>query len=141
MATDFLQLIRECLVSALDTAPLVVAVTGRANGNLIAWDDEAAELLPIVAYRASATPSGGIGDERKVQITFRAVAETEALANELLGAVERSLTYPRLRDAVPSVAAYRLYSEEGRVPADYDSEVEAHVGDFDAVLIASNPTP
>ena len=137
---DFVQLAREAIVAALDTAPRVVAVTGRADGNLIAWDDESDAALPIAAYRiTSAAPSGGLNDERKVQVTFRAVALTEAQANELLGAIEHSLTYPRLRDATPSLEAFRLYGEEDRVAADYDSEVEAHVGDFDAVLIATNP--
>lgn len=143
MATDFVQVMRECLVSALDAAPLIVGVTGRANGNTIAWDDLATGgALPIVAYRITTMhPSGGLGDERKVHITFKAVAVTEAQANELLGAIEKSLTYLRLRDAVPSVAAYRLYGEEDRVAADYDDEVEAQVADFDAVLVASNPNP
>lgn len=142
MSIDFVQLQRECLVSALDTAPLVVAASGRANANVIAWDDLAAGVLPIIAYRiTNAMPSGGLGDERQVHITFKGVAATEAQANELLGAVEQSLTFVRLRDAVPSIAAYRLYSEEDRAGADYDDEVEAYVAEFDAVLVASNPNP
>jgi hypothetical protein len=141
-AVDFVQVMRECLVSALDTAPLIVAVTGRASGNIIAWGDDTPDLLPVVSYRITdAAPSGGLGDERKVQIRFRAAATTERVANELLGAVEKSLTYQRLHAATPSVEAYRLYGEEDRVGADYDSEVDAHVGDLDAVLVASNPNP
>jgi hypothetical protein len=141
--TDIVQYAREAIVAALDTAPLVVAVTGRANGNVVAWDTLADDApLPIAAYRiTSAAPSGGLNDERKIQVTFRAVAETESAANTLLGAIEKSLTYPRLRDAAPALEAYRLYGEEDRVAADYDEDVEACIGDFDAVLIATNPTP
>lgn len=140
---DFVQVAREAIVAALDTAPLVVATTGRLNGNIVAWDTLAGdEQLPVAAYRiTSAAPSGGLGDERKVQVTFRAVADTEAVANTLLGAIEKSLTYTRLRDAAPAIEAYRFYSEEARVAADYDSEAEAYAGDFDAVLIATNPAP
>lgn len=91
--TDIVQRTRNALVAILDTNAAVVAITGRANVNVVPYDDLAEIAVPILAYLdVTASNAGGIGDTRRVVIQFTAAAASEDVANALLETVENSLT-------------------------------------------------
>lgn len=112
-AADFVQAVKEAIVAALDTNSAVVALAGRANGNVIPFDDLGDPVIPSIEYMVVvATMIGGIGDTRRVLVTFNGNAELESDANALLDAVEKNLTCPALIAA--GLDAYpELFSRSG----------------------------
>lgn len=96
MATDVVQRLREAIVAVLGTAASVVAITGNATGNCVAWSalDEAPR--PVLVYRivtCQENGESGEGWDARVQIT--AVAEgnnADSVVQELLGAVRTDFT-------------------------------------------------
>jgi hypothetical protein len=91
--TDIVQRTSEAVVAMLDTAPDIVALTSRANGNVIPFDDLADAALPVIAYiDVTSAIAGGIGDTRRVILQFTAAGSTKAVVNALLEAVENNLT-------------------------------------------------
>lgn len=93
MPTDIIQRTTEAMVAALDTNSAIVAITGRANGNVIPFDDFGDATLPTIAYMdVTGANAGGIGDTRRVVYQFTAGAKSRSVANALLEAVENGLT-------------------------------------------------
>lgn len=91
--TDLVQRTAEALVAILDTNAGVVAITNRANGNIVPYDDLADAPTPIISYiDVTSAIAGGIGDTRRVIIQFTVAATTKAVANALLEAIENGLT-------------------------------------------------
>lgn len=91
--TDIIQRTSDALVAILDTNAAVVAITGRANVNIVPYDDIADVTVPILAYLdVTGANAGGIGDTRRVVFQFTAAASSKAIANALLEAVENGLT-------------------------------------------------
>ena len=91
--TDIIQRTAEALVAILDTDAGVVALTGRANGNIVPFDDSADAPLPIISYiDVTGTIAGGIGDTRRVIVQFTVAGGTKAIVNAILEAVENALT-------------------------------------------------
>jgi hypothetical protein len=95
--SDFVQDVRNAIVSVLDTNSTIVSLAGRANGTVIPFDDLGDPVIPGIEYMIVAVNMiGGIGDTRRVLATFTASAELESDANALLDAVEKNLTCPAL---------------------------------------------
>ena len=88
--TDLIERAKIAIVAVLSASADIQAITGRAEGNVTAWNADMASLLPVLAYRMPvATPGGGaIGDTRELVITFSAIAPTESVCNALLEVVE-----------------------------------------------------
>jgi hypothetical protein len=106
VADDFVQSVRDAIIAVLDTNSAVVAKTGRPNGNVIPFDDLGESVLIGIEYMVvSAVMIGGIGDTRRVLVTFEASAELESDANALLDLIEKQLTCPAMEavglDAYP----------------------------------------
>jgi hypothetical protein len=100
VANDFVQSVRDAIIAVLDTDSAIVAITGRSNGNVIPFDDLGESTLVGIEYMVvSAVMIGGIGDTRRVLVTFAASAELEADANALLDLVEKKLTCPAMEAA------------------------------------------
>lgn len=99
-AADMIQRLREAIVEALDIAPAITAITGRASGNLVPWRDIADTQLPLVAFHLLDFPQTGESrDTRDGDVQFTAVADGDdaaSVANALLQAVEATLTAPAL---------------------------------------------
>jgi hypothetical protein len=100
VAADFVQTVREAVIAVLDTQSTIVALTGRANGNVIPFDDLGDVVVMGIEFMVvSAVMIGGIGDTRRVLLTFTASAPLEADANALLDLVEKKLTCPAMEAA------------------------------------------
>lgn len=140
--TDFLTLLRRTLVSAIDTASGLVAATGRASGNVVAWESRADAVRPCVAYRVEDVQrSGGVGDTRRCRILWRAIANEEEAAHDLLGAVDEALTWTALDAAAPQADAYREYATDDRTPTAFDEDVDAFSADLTVGLVVAFPNP
>lgn len=133
MATDPVQQMREKLVAILDTAAAVVAITSRASGNIVEAQTLAAATLPSVAYAVVVVPRvGGDGDRRRFTVQFDAFAAKESVANELLYAVETTVTAsafaagPQSMDAHPTRVTRRgVPTSEGPARATLDMTIDA----------------
>lgn len=91
--TDIVQRVREAIVAALDARPAVVALTGRAAGNVVPWRTRGEAELPRIAYLVVGGPRvGGVGDNRRLVVQFSCFAEDEATANALVEQVEAGFT-------------------------------------------------
>jgi len=93
MPNDPVQKTREALVRVINGSALVQAVTGRTTRNIVEWEPEATVVRPVVAYQFIDGPQLATdGDTRSMLFQISASADTDAQANELLYAVENSLT-------------------------------------------------
>lgn len=93
MSNDIVELTREAVVSIIDTHASIVAITGRASENIVAWDPDTEVDRPVIAYQfITAPPLAADGDTRLMLFQFSASAEDEATVHELLGLVEQVLT-------------------------------------------------
>jgi hypothetical protein len=134
-----IETLRVAIVAALDTAAALVALTGRASANVVAWDDLDAEgPFPVVAYQVvSMERSSMSGDSWRARVQFTAVASTEALANELIAAVDVSLTTSTLAALPQPLDACRLSIEEQLLAVSLDDVAELERADFDAILLVT----
>ncbi len=91
MANDLLQLVREAIVSIVDTDPEIFALTGRLSRNIVSFNSlDDAPNGPIIAYLiVVGTELASDGDTRDLVVQFTASAEKEATVQELLGVLER----------------------------------------------------
>jgi hypothetical protein len=97
LPADFVEAVKQAIVIVLDTNSAIVALAGRANGTVIPYDDLGDPVIPGIEYMVVVTTMiGGIGDTRRVLVSFTANAELETDANALLNAVEKNLTCPAL---------------------------------------------
>jgi hypothetical protein len=146
VATDITQRLREALTEALDTHARIVAITARANGNLIPWEDEG-ELapprnLPRIMYTVvSATDAGGAGDMWECTVQFSAFARTKAIACSLVEVVSRYLTATLLGSI--TVAPLKVMSRTNRQRRDggYDPDNKHHREDLDITLLIQQEPP
>lgn len=100
LSVDFEEGVNEAIVAVLDTLPAIVALTGRSNGNVIPFEDLAEPVVPAIEYLVVTTVMiGGIGDTRRVLLTFMATAEGRDNANALLHEVEVGLNAVALSNA------------------------------------------
>lgn len=142
---DFTQYVRECVVATLDTAPLLVALTGRGSDNVVSEEAllEGSAPRPMVGYSLVATPAEMT--DYRVELTCTVVADDEATLWAMADAVDQSLTNPRLAAAVAAdgsargLEAYREHWREARTPLGHDDELQAFALQLDFVLIASRP--
>lgn len=136
MASDVVQRVREAIVGILDTKAAIVALTGRANRNVLPFQKLADATVPVLAYFVvTANNAGGIGDTRRVVVQFTAAAVSESVANALLEAVENSLTAPAFAAlAAPLDAMTESWSRRGEVEVAEDGTFSA---DLDVSLIVT----
>lgn len=133
------------VVAVLDTHAQISAITGRANGNVIAWDAEIEVPLPMVAYRDTiATRSGAApatGDSREVMFLFSAVAATESECNALLSAIEGGIVAPKIKWApalaalVPPLDGY--FYNPVRRNIGWDSDADGYRKDLEYTLVVT----
>lgn len=129
------QRIREAIVAILDTNAAIVALTSRANGNVVAWSDLADTVKPCIAYLVVAlTKVDGSADQRRAVVQFTAVAEQESTANELIAAVDAALTTLAFAALASPLAAIRLPLEESERSHLFDFDADVERADLDAVL-------
>lgn len=127
-STDLIQLAREALVSIIDTHPDIIAITERENDpefpNVVAWNPDAIVRRPVVAYQFITAPElDADGDERLALFQLSASADDDATANELLGVIERILTYEAFLSLSTPLDAY----VESRVRRGFDLDVTLRV--------------
>lgn len=93
MADDLIQKVREAVTEIVETHPLVIALTGRDQDNIVAFNADVDPDLPVYAYAVVvAVPAGGDGDTRRVRVQITAAADDEDVAQEMLGVAERILS-------------------------------------------------
>lgn len=132
--TDIVQRTSDALVAILDTAPAVVAITGRANVNVVPFDDFADVTLPALAYiDITSAIAGGIGDTRRVIYQFTAGGSSKDVVNALLEAVENTLTAPNFYAA--GLDAYMQDFLRRGTPG--DTEEGYFSADMDVTLIVT----
>lgn len=137
MSTDLENRLNAALVGALDTDAGVVALTGRASGNLLPMSDIGAAQLPALMYLLlDLTPNGAAGDTRLATYQITAIADgdgAQSMTAALLQRVELAVTEPALRaqgiDACPSGRPHRR-----RVPIDSDATRALARADLDFIL-------
>ena len=138
MATDIVQRTAEAIVAILDTNAPVVAITGRANGNIVPFDDLADAPLPIISYiDVTSATAGGIGDTRRVIIQFTVAGNTKAIANALLEAVENAFGLSSNFYAVGLDACLDPGSRPIRRGTPGDTEEGYFSADMDVTLIVT----
>ena len=117
MATDVKQRLREAIVAVLDTHAAVVALTGRASGNIADWNAVDEQLRPGLLYHIvwlSENGESGEGWDARVQIT--AIAEgnnADSIVEELLGVVREELDAPAMLAAGLDAAPLRWTRTSG----------------------------
>ena len=128
---DIIERSMVAIVAALDAHAQIQAITGRASGNIVAWNAGMAAELPVLAYRYTiATPGGGaIGDTREILWLFSAIAPTESATNALLEVVEGILWAPTLAALTPPLDGYMRNPVRRQIPWDetddnYRSDLE-----------------
>lgn len=114
MATDLIQKVREAIVAVLDTHSSIVAITGRASGNLVSWEtlaDEEPSGVPVLAYLfVVATKLASDGDTREALFQLTAAAPKESVRHELLGVVESLLDQPAFLALAAPLDAFEVSS-------------------------------
>jgi hypothetical protein len=114
VATDIVQKVREAIVTILDTHASIVAITGRANGNIVSWDtlaDQSPTEVPILAYLfvvARKLPADG--DTREALFQLTADGPKESQRHELLGVVEQLLDQPAFLALATPLDAFEVNS-------------------------------
>jgi hypothetical protein len=128
VADDPTQRITEALCRLTDTAAALVALTGRASGNVVEWETLADAARPCVALHVvscTAVP-GGFPNTYDVQTQWTAVAPRDgtgdgpfgrALCHEMLSAIEGAVTGPAFQNlaTVPG-AVWALVGSPQRTP-------------------------
>lgn len=114
---DIVQRLRVATVTALDTVAAIVALTGRATGNIVSWNALAECPRPCLAYAIiDLRQTGESGDGRDGVVQFTAVAEgnnADATVQELLGLVEEHYTAPALLAAGVDAAPLHFTRRDG----------------------------
>lgn len=99
-----IQELTTALVAVLDSAPAVLALTGRAAGadNIVAWVEDPdvpmlVPALPVLAYAfLDASEYGPIEGTRRYVFQLTAAADTQAAAHALAETAIAALTYAAL---------------------------------------------
>lgn len=118
--SERVQQVREAVVAILDTHASVVALTGRASGNVVPWDDLGDGHVPAIAYQFVADDFGPIENSRAIQMQFTAVASSETAANELIALVMTLLTWSAFNALATPLDAYVENVVREGVPRDTD---------------------
>lgn len=138
-AVDTIQLMREAVVEALDTLPAVVAITGRASGNVVPFKNRDKAEMPAITYLVVVgAPAGGAGECWRVQLQFSAIAadDDDETANKLLALVEQYTRPQYLSANVNSpVDAYQELKLRRGVGEDLSARA-----DLDITFIVTNHT-
>ena len=93
LPTDPVQQLSEAIVTVVDTDATIVALTTRANGNIVRWKRRKATAMPRLAYIVGPTDvAGGLGETYDVGGLLRAEAKSASEANALLRAAVALLT-------------------------------------------------
>lgn len=93
LPTDPVQQLSEAIVAIVDTDAAIVAITGRASGNIVRWKRRKATAMPRLAYLVGPTEiAGGLGETYDVDGLLRGEAASAAQANALLRAAVELLT-------------------------------------------------
>lgn len=144
-ATDLIERAKVAVVAVLDTNAQISAVTGRANGNIIAWATETETEQPVIAYRATVATRGGAapanGEGREVMFLFSAIAATEPEANALLEIIEGGWVPPAILWA-PALAALNpkldgYFYNPVRRDIGWDSDVDGYRNDLEYTLVVT----
>lgn len=104
IATDPVQQCIDAIVETLDTAALVVALTLRGDGNVLALDDlarvrtERLSMAPMIGYEHLTTrrDGGAVGDWRSHRVQFTVEAASRRDVRATLHAIELTLTTANL---------------------------------------------
>jgi hypothetical protein len=121
MATDPVQILREAIVAVLDTHADVVAITGRATENVVAWGNLGD--IPVANREA------GI-------IAYHAIVASE-VANELVNVVRRVVIGQAFHALVPPIDA--VVTNRVRRPMPFDPEDGLARSDIDITIRAYFP--
>lgn len=138
MANDTLQILREAIVSVLDTHADIVAITNRGTENIVAWANvgsasDASRAAGIIAYQVIiGTEAAADAKPRDYIVQFGAVASEESIANELIGVIERVLDGPAFHALAPPIDARA--SNRLRRPAPFDPDESLARADIDITL-------
>lgn len=111
------QRLRVAIVAVLDTAALVVALTGRASANIAAWNALDDIARPALLYRiVSMIQTGESGAGWNVRLQLTAIAEgndADSIVEELLGAAEQELSATALLAAGVDAAPMLISRMDG----------------------------
>lgn len=139
MANDKLQIVREAIVAVLDTRVEIVALTGRANENIVAWDNigevsDADREAGIIAYQVIPPVTEVSSDQNAMDLTvqFGAIAAEESKANEIISAIHQTFDAPAFLALVPPIDAH--VTGRARRPVPFDADEELARADSDITL-------
>jgi hypothetical protein len=137
---DYVTVVNEAVVAALDTRAGIVALTQQASANVVPWRDNLEELLVparhgLIAYHVVSANRGGgaIGDFRRLRVNCTAIARTESVANALCEQVELGLTCAVLA-ALPTPLDARI-EDVSRQPIPPDTRDAVHLAAIDLILV------
>lgn len=123
-------------MSALDTHSEVVAITGRASGNVVPFKNRDVAQRPVIAYLVvDARPAGGAGNNWEVLVQFSALSEDDddAATNQLAEIVNAVINPVTLLGLTPPLDAY----VRERAMRDIADDAAARA-DIDITLIVTN---
>lgn len=137
---DYVNVVNNAIVAALDTKAGIVAITTKATANVVPWRDNLEELLTtsrlgLIAYHVVTANRGGgaIGDFRRLRVNCTAIARTESVANALCEQVELGLTCAVLA-ALPTPLDARI-EDVSRQPIPPDALSKVHLASIDLILV------
>jgi S-adenosylmethionine synthetase len=143
VATDPIQILREAIVAVLDTHADVVAITGRATENVVAWGNlgdvsVANREAGIIAYHVLVSSEVAADQNPEdTPVQFGAVAAEESIANELVNVVRRVINGQAFQALVPPIDAF--VTNRVRRPMPFDPEEKLARSDIDITIRAYFP--
>lgn len=143
---DPLSRLSAALVAVLDTAPAVVAVTGRARGNVVPWESGEANVpLPVLAYLVvTAQPALGTQWRAPVQLTASAVGTEPGVtpaksareqANALIAATLDALSATAFAALATPLDARREFDRDVLRTVEHDTDDGAARADLDVSIL------
>lgn len=133
---DIIERSKIAIVAVVSANTDIQQITGRAEGNITAWNAAMLNELPIIAYRfVVATQTGSQGDTREALFTFSAIARDEAEVNALLNVLETILWAPALAAQEPPLDAVFMNPVRREIP--WDTDVDAYRGDLEMTLLVT----
>lgn len=133
---DIIERSEIAIVAVLQANTDIQEITGRATGNITAWNAEMVNDTPIIAYRyIVGTQVGGLGDTREIVFSFSAIAPEEPVANALLNVIESILWAPALAALEPPLDGYMKNPVRRSIP--WDSDVDLFRSDLELTLLVT----
>lgn len=137
------QRVGRAAVAILDQHPEMVALTGRAKGNLVPWKVRASGRVPSIAYLVvTGSHVDRVLSRWRITVQFTASAATEDAAAALVGVVERAFTTLALSEVAAPVGPLSAdVVGRSQRTGDFDPGDSAARADLDVTLLITPVVP